>query len=161
MIPIIISFRGALFASILVALLGIFVIVSSSKEKEDYTKTVGRIEYLKEEFRDLPARHVGDFRYLKVENYPYHFEIYEPNSKPAPSNIDDLKVGDTISIYYYETSDTRNVRLNRFAQFIDHKDKAHYIRNSFQKNLGFILLILSALVIILAFIFWKVGKLNW
>lgn len=131
MIPIHISVRGVIFASIIVLGLGIFVIVNNSKNKTEYDKSTGTVEYFDKEFQNLPTRHKGDFRYLKVDTYPYLFEIYEPNSEPTDKTIDDLKVGDKIDIYYYETSDTRNVGLNRFAQFIDSNGQPYFIRNGF------------------------------
>ena len=45
MIPIIISVRGVIFASIIVLGLGIFVIVNNSKEKSEYDKASGTIGY--------------------------------------------------------------------------------------------------------------------
>jgi len=161
MIPILISVRGIIFASIIVLGLGIFVIVNNSKDKTEYDKSTGTIEYLDKEFQNLPTRHKGDFWYLKVGSYPYLFEIYEPNSEPTERKIDDLKIGDKIDIYYYETSDTRNIGLNRFTQFIDKDKKPYFIRNGFQEQLGFVIIGLCVLLNIMAFGFWKKGKLNW
>ena len=161
MIPIIISVRGVILASVIVLAFGIFIIVNSSKDKVEYDKSTGKIEYLDNEFQNLPIRNEGDYRYLKVNTYPYLFEIYEPNSEPTEKNIDDLKVGDNIDIYYYETSDTRNVGLNRFTQFIDKDEQPYFIRNGFQKQLGIILIVLCVLLNITAFAFWKNGKFSW
>ena len=160
-IPIIISVRGVIFASIIVLGLGIFVTVNNSKDKLEYDKATGLIEYYDKEFQNLPTRHKGDFRYLKIDSYPYLFEIYEPNSEPTENTIDDLKVGDKIDIYYYETSDTRNIGLNRFTQFIDKNEQPYFVRSGFQKQLGFIVIGLSILLNIMAFLFWKKGKLKW
>jgi len=160
-IPIIISVRGVIFASIIVLGLGIFVTVNDSKDKEEYDTSTGTIEYFDKEFQNLPSRHKGDFRYLKIDSYPYLFEIYKPNNEPTEMTIDDLKVGDRIDIYYYETSDTRNIGLNRFAQFIDKMGEPYFVRSGFQKQLGFVIIGLSILLNIMAFVFWKKGKLNW
>jgi len=161
MIPIIISVRGVIFTSIIILGLGVFVIVNNSKQKLDYDKSTGTIEYFDKEFLNLPTRHKGDFRYLKVDTYPYLFEIYEPNSEQTENKIDDLQVGDKIDIYYYETSDTKNIGLNRFTQFIEKEGQPYFIRNEFQKQLGFVIIGLCILMNIMAFIFWKKGKLNW
>ena len=135
--------------------------VNNSKDKFEYDKATGIVEYYDKEFENLPTRHNGDFRYLKIDSYPYLFEIYEPNSEPTEKSIDDLKVGDKIEIYYYETSDTRNIGLNRFAQFIDKNGQPYFVRSGFQKQLGFVVIGLSILLNILAFVFWKKGKLKW
>lgn len=160
-IPIIISVRGIIFASIIFLGLGVFVTVKNSKDKVEYDKSTGIIEYYDKEFQNLPTRHKGDFRYLKIASYPYLFEIYEPNSEPTEKTIDDLTVGDKIDIYYYETSDTRNIRLNRFTQFIDKNGQPYFVRSGFQKQLGFVIIGLSILLNIMAFVFWKKGKLKW
>ena len=156
-----ISVRGVMSASAIVLGLGIFVIVNNSKDKAEYDKSTGTIEYFDKEFQNLPTRHRGDFRYLKVDTYPYLFEIYEPNSEPTEKKIDDLKVGDKVDIYYYETSDTRSTGLNRFIQFIDKEGQPYFVRNEFQKQLGFVILGLCLLMNMMAFVLWKKGKLNW
>lgn len=160
-IPIQVGFRGVIAASVVVLGLGIFVILNNSREKSEYDKSTGTIEYFDKEFQNLPTRHQGDFRYLKIDSYPYLFEIYEPNSLPTDRAIDDLRVGDYIEIYYYEKSDTRNSGLNRFAQFIDSNGQAYFIRSGFQAQLGYVIIVLSFLMNLMAFIFWKKGKLNW
>ncbi len=159
-IPLHISLRGVTIVSIIILGLGIFVIVNNSREKSDYNKSAGTIEYFDREFQNLPTRHKGDFRYLKIDSYSYIFEIYKPNSEHTDKSIDDLKVGDYIEIYYYETADTKSSGLNRFIQFIDCKGQPYFIRSGFQKQLGFALIGLSLLIILLAYILWKKGKLR-
>jgi hypothetical protein len=160
-IPIFTTVRGVIFTSIIVIVIGIFVIVNNSKEKNEYDKSTGTIEYYDKEFQNLPNRHIGDYRYLKIDTYPYLFEIYEPNSEPTEKKIDDLIVGDKIDIYYYETSNTINERLNRFVQFIDKEGQSHFIRSGFQKQLGYVIIGLGVLINLLTFVLWKKGKLNW
>lgn len=141
--------------------MAIFVIVNNSKDKFDYNKATGTIEYFDKEFQNLPTLHKGDFRYLKISSYQYLFEIYEPNSEPTEKKIDDLKVGDKIEAYFYETSNTRSIGLNRFMQFIDKDGQAYFIRNGFQKQLGYVLIGICLLINLMAFVFWKKGKLKW
>lgn len=160
-IPIIISVRGIFLTSILIAGLAIFVILNNSKEKSEYNKVVGTIEYYGKEFQNLPVRNKGDFRYLKIDQYPYIFEIYEPNSLPTKNNIDDLKLGDNIDIYYYETSNTIQEQINRFTQFIDKDQQPYFIRSKFQEKLGYIIIALCLLLNIISYFFWKNGKLKW
>ncbi len=155
------SVRRVIIASLMVLGIGIFVIVNNSKEKTDYNKVSGTIEYLGKDYQNLPIRHKGDFRYLKVDTYPYMFEIYEPNSMPTEKTIDNLSIGDAIDVYYYETSNTRTEGINRYTQFIDKDKQPHFIRNGFQKQLGYILIGLCILMNIGVFIIWKKGKLMW
>lgn len=160
-IPIVTSVRGVIFTSIIVFGLGIFVVVYSNKEKNEFEKSTGTIEYYDKEFQNIPNRHKGDFRYLKIDTYPYLFEIYEPNCELTEKKIDDLIVGDKIDIYYYETSSTINEGINRYVQFIDKEEQPHFIRSGFQEQLGYIVIVLGVLINLLAFVLWKKGKLNW
>lgn len=160
-IPIHISFRGVLFASIITCGLGIIVAMNNSQEKLEYHKTSGTITFYSKQFQTLPIRNRGDFRYIKIDTYQYPFEIYEPNSKPTEKTIDTLKVGDVIDIYFYETSNTTIEGLNRFAQFIDKDGQSYFIRSSFQQQLGYVIIGLSLLMDFVAFILWKKRKLKW
>lgn len=160
-IPIINNVRGIIFTSIIILGFGFFITKNNSKKKEEYSKSTGYIEYFDKKTQNLPPRHEGDFRYLKINSYSYLFEIYEPNSEKTKMSIDDLKVGNKIDIYYYETSDTQNSELNRFTQFIDKEGKPYFIRNGFQMQLGFVVIGLSIFMIVMAFGLWKIGKLNW
>ncbi|MBE8712823.1 hypothetical protein [Sphingobacterium hungaricum] len=155
------SFTKIIFTSIFVFGIGIFQITNNSKTKSEYEKSNGSIEYLGKEFENLPNRHKGDYRYLKITTYPYLFEIYEPNSEPTEKKIDDLKLGDVIEIYYYEVPKTKTEGINRFAQFIDMEGKPYFIRNAFQKQLGYVLIGLCVLLNVFGFILFKIGKINW
>lgn len=153
--------RGIMFASLIVIGLGVLGVKNNSKSKAEYDKSTGTIEYLDKTFKQLPTRHKGDFRYLKVDTYPYTFEIYEPNSKPTDKKIDDLKTGDKIDIYYYETSYTTDEGINRYTQFIDKDGQSYFIRNGFQLQLGYIVICIGLLLNVIAFGLWKIGKLKW
>ena len=141
--------------------LGIFVVQNNSRTRDDYQKSSGTIEYLALEFQHLPVRHKGDYRYLKIDSYPYMFEIYEPNSEPDDRTIDNLETGDEIDIYYYETGHTHESGLNRYTQFIYHHGQSYFVRNGFQEQLGYIVIGLSLLINVMAFAFWKQGRLDW
>ena len=160
-IPYFITVRGVFFVSLLIFFLGYRVVVNSSKSKQEYTKATGRIEFLEQEYQDKPNRDKGKYRYLKVASYPYVFEIYEPNHEPTLKLIDDLQAGDVVEIYFYETSNTTQEGINRFAQFIDHNGEAYFVRSGFQKQLGYIVLGLGVLVNLVALFFWKQGQLRW
>lgn len=160
-VPIFNSVRGIILVAIIVSIMSLFIIRNNSKEKNEYLKAEGKIEYFDKQFQNLPSRHEGDFRYLIIDNYPYPFEIYEPNKEPTNKTIDDLKVGDNIEIYYYEINNTHNERLNKFTQFIDKNGEPYFIRNSFQQNLGFGLIGMCILMILGAIGLWKFDKLKW
>jgi hypothetical protein len=159
--PIYYSFRGLLIIALIIISIGFLIVYQNGKKKTNYLKSTGKIEFLNKKYQNLPFRDTDDYRYLKIKNYPYLFEIYEPNHKPNPLKIDDLKIGDIIDVYYYETENTKEEKINRYIQFIDKSNKAYFIRDGFQKQGGIIVVFLGIIIIIISFELWKRGKLEW
>src|SRR5690242_18263935 len=104
MIPVPLTFRGITAISIVLAIMAIFYVKNNSREKKDYAKTTGEIVYLDKHLGELPFRDVGKYRYLKLEGYEYPFEIFvgkDPGDfSPKYDQIDDLKPGDRVSVFY-------------------------------------------------------------
>ncbi|WP_118194511.1 hypothetical protein [Albibacterium indicum] len=155
------SVRKILLIALSLAVATIYYMLQISKDKTDFNKTSGVIEYLDIEYNDLPNRDKGKYRYLIIDSYPYLFEIYEPNSEPTLKTIDDLKIGDIIDVYFYENNSTHSRGVNKFVGFIDHNGEPYFIKNNFDMKLGFSVLALIALICLLAFFFWKRGHLQW
>lgn len=132
-----------------------------SKEKIEYSKLTGMVEYLDLEYGNLPNRNKGDYRYLILNSYPYPFEIYEPNSESTVNTIDDLNIGDVVDVFFYENNSTHKKGINRFVMFIDHEGEPYFIRNAFDSKIGLVVLGLSGLICLLALFFWKRGDLKW
>lgn len=158
-LPIHTSFRGLVLAALLVLGLGTYVWVQHSRPKADYSRLEGKITYLAPQYQQWPVRHRGDFRYLIVDSYPLAFEIYLPNSRPGTLRLDDLKPGDLVEVYYFESPDPPTDGLNKFAQFIDQQGEAVFVRNDFRASLGKILVGLAILLLGAAFWLWKKGSL--
>ncbi len=150
-----------MFISILLIGIAAFVISYNTKEKNEYIKKTGQIEYFEHTYQDLPTRHHGEYRYLKIDSYEYVFEIYVTNSNKNSEPIDNLEVGDTIKTFFYETESTHSDQLNRYIQFVDKNDRSYFIRGNFQRNLGYVFYGLIVFLNVLAFAFWKKGKLAW
>ncbi len=161
MIPIIASVRGILFTSLILVTLGVFIVLNNSKEKAEYEKRTGKIEYLEETYLNLPNRDFGKYRYLRIDSYDYVFEIYIENSSKGERSIDALKLGDLIDTYFYETGNTHSEEINRYIQFIDKNEKPYFIRGNFQEQLGYVILGLVLLLNIGSFILWKKKKIVW
>lgn len=160
-IPYHTSVRGVIFVSLIIIGLAVTVIWNSTKDKTAYEKSVGVITFFDKRYQGIRDQHPGDYRYIELDTYPYVFQIYVPNSAPTIKSINDLKIGDQIDIYYYETSDTRDSRVNRYVQFIDSRGQAYFKRNGFQQQLGYVIIGLGLLLNIIAYLFWKKGKLSW
>jgi len=112
-------------------------------------------------YGNYPKRHKGEFRYLVLSNYDYPFEIYEPNSMPSTSHLDSLSVGDSVTVYYFERDFTYRDGINKFAQFVDQGKVEVFIRNDFQKQLGYGIMMMSIGLMILAVWMGSQGYLPW
>lgn len=160
-IPYFLTVRGVFFVSLFIFILGYRIVAISSKSKQEYTKAIGKIEFLEQQYQDKPNRDKGKYRYLKMSSYPYIFEIYKPNHEPTSKSIDNLHLGDVIEIYFYETSETTQEGINRLAQFIDHNGESYFIRSGFQRQLGYTVIGLGIFVNLLTIFFWKRGQFQW
>jgi hypothetical protein len=163
MISIPLNLRGIIAVSIALTGFMIFYIQKNSKEKNEYEKTTGQIVYLDKQLGQLPVRDLGKYRYLEVNGYKYPFEIFVGNEsgdfKPKYEKIDNLILGDTISVYYYQTEDTMNEGINRFIQFIDKNEESYFERGNSSKTLGAIVISICGLLTIGGLILWKKGKI--
>ena len=131
------------------------------KTKAEYDATTGTVVFIGDKLGDLPRRHVGEFRYLVIDSYQFPFEIYAPNSEPSVLHLDSLRIGDTVTAYYFERDNTFDNQLNKFAQFVDRGESEVFVRNSFQKQLGYVMVAGSFGVMLLALVLGKIGKLEW
>jgi hypothetical protein len=142
-------------AAILIAFMT-YVILLNSKEKIDYQKLSGSIVYLDKQFGEYPNRNLGKYRYLKLNTYPYIFEIY---SDEQSSRIDSLKIGEIVDVYYYEINNTHSEQINRFLQYLEKGDKIFFKRGNSNNIAGFVVMGLSVLLIVGSFVLYKKGKM--
>jgi len=163
MISIPLNLRGIVAVSIGLVVLMILTIRLNSKEKSDYNRTTGQITYLDKELGTLPVRHLGKYRYLEVDGYSFPFEIFVGNEsgdfKPKYEQIDNLKKGDTISVFYYETENTQSEGINRFIQFVDKDGQSFFERGDSNKVMGIVIIGLSIILTISGFVLWKLKKI--
>jgi len=158
-----VSFRG--ITAVMIVLIGfmVFYMYQNMKEKPEYDKTTGRIAYLDKQLGNLPFRDLGKYRYLIVEGYSYPFEIFIGSDagdfKPKFEQIDNLHRDDTVTVYYYETDNTRGEGINRFMQYIDKKSTSFFELGNSARTTGIIIITLCILVILGAAALWKFRKI--
>ena len=164
MISIPINLRGIIAVSIAVTVIMIVYIQLESKEKLEYEKRTGQIIYLDKQLGNLPIRHLGKYRYLKIDSYKYPFEIFIGNEsgdfKPKFEQIDRLILGDTITIYYYQTDAVIKDEINRFVQYIDKENISYFERGNSKKTLGIVIITMCILLLISGVVLWKKKKIN-
>ena len=152
------SFRVISFiAAILIAAM-IYMIMLSSKEKTDYQKLSGKVIYLDKQYEKYSLKDLGKYRYLKIDTYPYIFEMY---SDEQPKRIDSLKSGDKVSVYYYETNNTHSEQINRFLQYLEKDNKIFFQRGNSNKIAGFVVIGLSIILILGSFILHKNDRMQY
>ncbi|MEO6230574.1 MAG: DUF3592 domain-containing protein [Ferruginibacter sp.] len=165
MISIPLNLRGIIAALILLIALMVFHIQMNSKQKFEYEKTTGQIVYLDKQLGKLPITNPGKYRYLKIQGYEFPFEIFVGNEsgdfKPKFEQIDSLKVGDNVTVFYYQTNNTKEERINRFTQFIDKGDKSYFERGNSGKTVGFFVIFMCVFFILAAIILWKMKKIKY
>jgi len=158
-------FRVIVIIMILMIISSVIIINRGTKPKEEYTKIEGKIAFINKQLGDLPNRDLGKYRYIKIDNYPYAFELFigkeSGDFKPKYENVDCLSLNDTVSIYCYETNETQKIGVNRYAQFIEKKDKLYFERGDSSKIIGLSIMTISVLMIIVCFVLMKQGKIKY
>lgn len=156
-------FTKSLFGVGFILLLSFSIFFRGTK-KNEFQYISGKITYLDKIYEDLPIRNHGKYRYLSLDNYPKIFEIFIGKDfgdfKPAYENIDSLKLGDEIIIYYDEIPPNRSdSRVNSLLQFLDKKDKPYFIRGDIDKYFGSILFICGLAIGIWLMYLKNIGKI--
>ena len=158
-LPIFLSVKGVIVSGCLLFGLSFIVLWDHLKDKADYASVTGQVVYIDEALGDLPKRHIGDYRYLIVDTYPFPFEIYQPNSEPTALDLDSLQTDDRVTVYYFERNNTYENQLNRFAQFVDRGNTPVFVRDGFQKRMGYWMIAGSIGVMLLGLVLGKTGHL--
>lgn len=143
---------------------GILLLNRSAKTKEDFIKISGPILYLDQSYQHLPSRNVGKYRYLILEGTDRVFEIFigtDPGDfSPELSRIDELTVGDTVSLYYDDNSYTKDELVNSLTRFIDKSDEPYFIENSGKdKTLAYVILGLGGILLIITIALKVTGRI--
>jgi len=164
MISLPINLRVIIAVSITVTAIMIVYIQRESKEKYEYEKITGQKTYLDKQLGDLPVRHFGKYRFLEIDSYEYPFEIFIGNEsadfKPKFEQIDKLKFGDTVTVYFYQTDDVIKKGINRFIQFIDKENISYFERGNSSKTLGVVIIFICVLLLIGGIVLWKKQKID-
>ncbi len=148
--------------SVLTAILVVITIITgyftynNTRPEKDYPHITGQLTYLSEKMGNLPYRDPGMYRYVKIKNYPYPFEVY---ADEEGKRMDSLKIGETVTAYFYETDNTREIKINRFLQFLEQDNKLYFKRRSFTENLGYFMLLLAFGCFCLIYTLYKAGKI--
>lgn len=150
------TFRIIVAVSFVLSIIFCVVMWRDSKEMKDYDHLTGKITYLDKQLGNLPNRDMGSYRYLKIENYRYPFEIY---TDEQGARMDSLKTGDEVTVFFYQTGNTEQEGINRFAQFIEKNSKLYYKRGNFMITVGISMIVCLILLSVGCYFLYKKGKI--
>ena len=131
---------------------------SDFKAKEDLTLIVGSVISIHNTFSAYPGKDSSNFRYIKMLGYDKPFEVflgkYKFDFSPQFQQVDRLKEGDEISLYYRKKWFPQSAPINNQVYFIDRKKEVIYIKGNhatIQLYIALNILIgISVLIIVLA-----------
>lgn len=157
-------FLKSICSVITITVLGSYIFLRGVKEKKDFNKLIGQVSYLDKNYEELPIRHIGKFRYLQVDNYHRVFEIFIGKDfgdfKPSFEQIDLLRLGDKIEIYYDVSEKETDGRLNCLVQYIDKDSTPYYIRGNIDKILGIVIVSFGLISILTLLILKQKDKIE-
>lgn len=153
------SILGLLF----VIVLGFLLFARADKSKSSFQNVSGIITSLSKSNKSSQIRDSSKFRYLQLNNFPKIFEIFigkgSGDFKPQFEKIDELKVGDSVTVYFDENFKTQQDPINRLAYFIYKGQDAIFIKGDFEKYLAYFIIGFSLIsILILVVLKWK-GKI--
>jgi len=147
------SYRSSVIISVTVVLVStfLFIMLRDTQDKNRYHKIIGEVTYMDDHYKDFPLRQTDKFRYLRLNNYPYVFEVFIGKGwsdfAPAYEQVDQLKRGDTITVDEYEADDIAQDSINRNVKLIS-KDNITYFKAGSPKNLLWIVVVILCLLMI-------------
>lgn len=142
-----------------VIILSVFLYLRADKEKTTFDKISGRVIYFEHSYENFPNRDKDKYRYLALNNYPTVFEVFVGKDagdfKPRFEQIDLLKKGDEITIYFDDSED----HINRLAYFIDRGSEPIFIKGTWEKGFAYFLVGLAIGILILLIALKRRGKI--
>jgi hypothetical protein len=152
-------FSKGIISLIGVIILSVFLYLRADKEKTAFDKVTGHVIYFANSYENFPLRDKNKYRYLAIDDYPKVFEIFVGKEagdfKPKFEQIDRLKKGDEITVYFDDQEDP----INRLAYFIDRGSESIFIKGSWEKGLAYFLVGLSIGILILLVVLKRRGKI--
>lgn len=123
---------------------GIYLTTRGTKEKTEIESVTGRIDYFDKTFQEINYRDKGDHRFIHIVDFPVVFDLFVGKAtgdfSPKFENLDDLKIGDEITVYYADKTPFQkntDLRFDKTVQFIDKENQAYFIRENKDKYGGY------------------------
>ena len=147
-------FLGGITAGIAVAAIGIYMYVRGEKPMTEFESITGPITYLADGDGSF---HNPKQRYVEIEGYDKVFEIFigmDPGDfSPKSQKIDQLKVGDVVTVYHEDTPLQRNQdpNLDKGIQYLQKDGKLYYEKGNKDKYFAYFFIPMGILIGILSY----------
>lgn len=147
-------FFGGIMAGIAVVVVGIYMYARDQKPMAEFEKVTGAITYVADgdgSFHD-PKK-----RYVEIEGYDKAFEIFigmDPGDfSPKSQKIDQLKVGDVVTVYHEDTPLQKNQdpNLDKGIQYLEKDGDLYYEKGNKDKYFAYFFIPMGILIGILSY----------
>ena len=145
-------FKKSLIGSAIIIVLGAALYSKSGKTKTEYETVSGKIDFIDNHFDNL---HPRDHRFIHIEGQERLFDIFigkeTGDFSPEFEKIDDLSVGDTITVYHSDDTPlqkNKDLRLNKNVEFIDKNSQPYFIRGTKNKLGGIAFMAIGSFFVI-------------
>ena len=157
-------FKKSIVALLFAIVTCFFFLQRADKAKTSFSKSNGVIISLNKVNDNYPGKDSLKFRYLQIDNYPKPFELFIGKNagdfKPKFENIDNLKLGDSITVYFDESYKTQNKPVNNLVYFIDKGQESFFIEGNSKKNLIYGIIVFCLIFILVLLILKKKGRID-
>ena len=157
-------FARAVGAAVLCFLFSFYLFHRATKDKSDFKKVKGVVEYIGTSSPLNQNNHPPRYRYLKVEGYGRPFELFigkeTGDFSPELEKIDTLQPGDTVTVYYDENISIQNAPVNRLAYFIDLNNAPVFVKGIWETGAAYFIGGFSVALFFWVFALKKKGKIE-
>jgi hypothetical protein len=139
---------------------GLYLIFRGVKEKEDFIHSKGEVTYYADTFPGI-SRPNDKYKYLIVNSYDRLFELFvsENQTERYIFKYREIKLGDTIDLYFDENSFAADQRTNKGMRFIDKNGETVFLVNPNDKIAGICFFGAGISILVLLIILKHKGKI--
>lgn len=156
-------FLKTVWGAIAIVAMSVYGLIESSKEKEELKTISGQIEFIAQQYQNLPIRDFGKYRYIKINSEAKPFEIFTGKEsgdfKPEMEKLDELKAGDEVVLYVNSIAERQAEIVSRSVEIIEHNHLSYYIAGNGKFKIFIFCLCAGLGLAVWAIIFKYLGKI--
>jgi hypothetical protein len=157
-------FWKSIFSMVFVIFISLFLAQRAYKNKASFQRIDGVIISLENTHEHFEGKDTAKFRYLAIDKYPKPFQLFigkaKGDFKPKFEHIDDLNIGELVTIYFDENNNTKNDPVNNLAYFIDRGQEPIFVKGNFEKYLAYGLMGFCVIFMLILLLLRRKGKIS-